>query len=441
MSDDVDDLLRRAMASLDRQVGSGYFDALPERTLARLDDPAIGEAPDDSGLKDIHDLASETRARLASRRAQGSPGARPGDDVVAASSASWQAIALPEAEAPPAVEARGGAGAGASPAQPGAAGAGLRSAAAPVVALASRTPPGRGPAGRAGRTAAVVGVALAAAAGAVLLVTARGADRAEPRAGVSAVATSAPSRESPRAPAANTAQPWAASAGSGAARSGAPPDPIGAATGAAAVAPAPAPSIPASKAAPGEDPGGSSRDALGKFVAPPAKPSVGKRSGAKGATDRPESRTEADLGAQEPAAGSSGAADQVARPDGGKPVAGGSGSGSEQPPLDQLIGEPDIPVKRPGKSKLGQTPLSVDDIKRGMTAIAARVQACRAGTVGAASLRVTVAASGQVTRVVVSGPFAGTPVATCIERAVAAARFPPWDGGARSFGYSYLLSD
>jgi hypothetical protein len=123
-------------------------------------------------------------------------------------------------------------------------------------------------------------------------------------------------------------------------------------------------------------------------------------------------------------------------------VAGaGSGSGSAPPPLDQLIGDPDGPVNRPVKSKLGQTPLSADDIKRGMAAVAARVQACRAGTVGTASLRVVVAASGQVTRVVVSGPFAGTPVATCVERAVAVARFPPWDGGARSFGYSYLLSD
>ncbi|HEX7843736.1 MAG TPA: hypothetical protein VF469_39955, partial [Kofleriaceae bacterium] len=40
MSDDVDDLLRRAMATLDHQVPPGYFDALPERTLARLEDPA-----------------------------------------------------------------------------------------------------------------------------------------------------------------------------------------------------------------------------------------------------------------------------------------------------------------------------------------------------------------------------------------------------------------
>jgi len=45
MADDVDDLLRRAMATLDRQIPPGYFDALPGRTLARLDDPAISDAP------------------------------------------------------------------------------------------------------------------------------------------------------------------------------------------------------------------------------------------------------------------------------------------------------------------------------------------------------------------------------------------------------------
>src|SRR4051812_7382192 len=52
MSDDLDELdaaLRRAMAALDREAPAGYFDALPERTLARLDDPAIGELPDEPG--------------------------------------------------------------------------------------------------------------------------------------------------------------------------------------------------------------------------------------------------------------------------------------------------------------------------------------------------------------------------------------------------------
>src|SRR3954469_25527000 len=52
MSDDLDELdaaLRRAMAALDGEAPAGYFDALPGRTLARLDDPAIDELPDEPG--------------------------------------------------------------------------------------------------------------------------------------------------------------------------------------------------------------------------------------------------------------------------------------------------------------------------------------------------------------------------------------------------------
>src|SRR5262249_31825470 len=47
MSDDLDELdaaLRRAMAALDGDAPAGYFEALPGRTLARLDDPVLGAA-------------------------------------------------------------------------------------------------------------------------------------------------------------------------------------------------------------------------------------------------------------------------------------------------------------------------------------------------------------------------------------------------------------
>lgn len=60
MSDDLDNLLRRAMSTLDREVPDGYFDALPDRTLARLD------APDE--------LARERAARA---RAQQGPSSEP----------------------------------------------------------------------------------------------------------------------------------------------------------------------------------------------------------------------------------------------------------------------------------------------------------------------------------------------------------------------------
>ena len=95
MPDDLDDLdavLRRTMASLDRQTPEGYFDALPARTLARLDEPAAGEPLEAPKLDDVRELASETRARLSAQR-----GAL--DDDVAASSAVWKAVALPVSSA------------------------------------------------------------------------------------------------------------------------------------------------------------------------------------------------------------------------------------------------------------------------------------------------------------------------------------------------------
>ena len=66
MSDDLDEIdaaLRRAMAALDGEAPAGYFEALPERTLARLDDPAIGELPDEPGRKRRREPASEPPVR------------------------------------------------------------------------------------------------------------------------------------------------------------------------------------------------------------------------------------------------------------------------------------------------------------------------------------------------------------------------------------------
>ncbi|HMG21880.1 MAG TPA: hypothetical protein VK607_11200, partial [Kofleriaceae bacterium] len=121
------------------------------------------------------------------------------------------------------------------------------------------------------------------------------------------------------------------------------------------------------------------------------------------------------------------------------PAAQHAGSG-ESEPLDPLIGEVGAKSKL-GRPRLDRTSLSADDIKRGMAAVAGEAQRCYAGTQGQALLRLTVAPSGVVQAVTVTGAFAGTPVAGCVERAVRAARFPPWGGRPQSFGYSYLLSD
>src|ERR1043165_1666356 len=96
--DPIDDVVLGAMKVLDDQVPSGYFDGLPNRTLARLEGsmqtssgssgtdrsksqptavvssaPADDAAPpkdrdEDSGLHDIRNLASSARMRISSRR-------------------------------------------------------------------------------------------------------------------------------------------------------------------------------------------------------------------------------------------------------------------------------------------------------------------------------------------------------------------------------------
>jgi hypothetical protein len=117
------------------------------------------------------------------------------------------------------------------------------------------------------------------------------------------------------------------------------------------------------------------------------------------------------------------------------------GSGAGEPSFDELLKEAGVDEHKPGKPKLDRAQLSSDDIKRGMNAVAAQAGACFDGTRGLATVRLSVAPSGKIQKVTVSGPFAGTAVGTCVERAVRSATFPPWDGAPQSFSYSYLLSE
>jgi hypothetical protein len=101
------------------------------------------------------------------------------------------------------------------------------------------------------------------------------------------------------------------------------------------------------------------------------------------------------------------------------------------PSLDDLLKEAgeDQP-KKAAKPVLANKALSGEDFKHGMSAIAARAQGCYKATQGMAQIKITVAPSGQVSKVSVTGQFAGK-----------AATFPPWDGGPQTFGYSYLLAE
>lgn len=450
MSDDLDDLLRRAMKTLDDQVPSGYFEGLPQRTLARLEDstmqttgsssasdrdrstgmpPMSAERPDhsaeakdreeNSGLHDIRSLASSTKQRLSSRRTTQTP-AMSEDDILASTSAGWKAVALPEpakmvslpelATLPSRTEieqkdkaARAAAKAEAKAEAKLAGPAAVADAAAPAVEV----PPGLSigsriaakQSGGAGKTIALVGLGLAAAAGAVFFLALDKGDTSTVRYEAKA-ATALPEMTAKQlpAPAPAAAEPPAAEA---------PP---------AEVAPA--------ATAPVEE--------------PPAEPEPAEKPAraakAKDPKDKVHKVEIRDTVATQPVAAAKPA--EPAKPE-AKPA-----DGEGEPSFDALLKEAGVSdVKKEAKPKLEKKSLSGADIKTGMGSVAGKAQACYQGTEGTASVKLTVAPSGAVEKVKVTGVFAGTPVAACVESAVKSATFPPWDGGPQSFGYSYLLAE
>ncbi|HEX2690903.1 MAG TPA: hypothetical protein VHN14_30025 [Kofleriaceae bacterium] len=406
MSDPVDDLdaldalIRRAMAILDHQIPEGTFDTLAARTLARLDDPGIGEP--------LGEAASAV-------------GEGPGpnqplrDDPPVSSAPAWTAVTWP---APTELEEASGQGdidelararalrearveRAHQPGDP----VRVPAAVPPVADQAEALSGGRAHARRrsivSGGVAggvAVVGLGLAAAVGAMVFVSTRDRAQVAPE-----LAQQAPDRA--RAGVAQTS-------------------PAG--TVAANGAPSSAPARPSEGVASGSAPGA---------AAPAVVPS----------------------GAGVTGQGNPG--DQVAE------IAGIAGDGKAEvaKPVPAVRAEPQLPVTKggaptsapyePKKQKRGPrkdarsdaTPdgsilLSRADIQRGMRAVAARAQACAAGTPDLAIVRLTVAPSGHVQKVTVIGRFAGTSVGSCVEHAVATATFPAWDGEPQSFEYEYVLS-
>lgn len=467
MSDDLDDLLRRAMKSLDDQVPPGYFDDFSSQTLARLADgssmhdeptdtplaasssdslaatppaatPPVAATPapapaepapvkpreereEDSGLHDIRNLASSQRMRISSKRSSrhSSPAIGVDDDVLASASGSWRAVALPEpakmvslpelSELPPAREVQEAEPAAARPApregKQKITEAATREAAAavespavtPIAAARAAKPakpakPAPAAGGRGGRNAliAIAGLGLAAAAGGVVFVSTQGQDKQaamEPSAPAQRVATPMPELRQvvPPAPAVIAA-----------------PEPAAAGAGSAAIEPKADAAAEKVKAAPPppERPGKSA----GKYV-----PNVVEDDPKSPAKPKPE--------------------EPKKQPDPG------------DPDFDKLLKEAGYQEKKTEGPKLEKKSLSGDDIKKSMNGVAAKVSACYDGQQGTASVRLTVAPTGQIQRVAVSGVFAGTPVGACVEAAVQGASFPPWDGGPQSVNYSYLLAE
>lgn len=457
MMDDIDDLLRHAMKTLDDQVPEGYFDALPSQiqgTLARSEDSSMqstgtternrdastGVPPmtkevreEDSGLHDIRSLASSTKARLSSRRSTQNP-VMSEDDILASSSAGWKAVALPEpakmislpelAELPNAkdvkdqdkaakrakaaeikAELRVGSSSASLPAIPATAVAAEAVASAPAASVAaiptigSRTAAKKPASNNRSRTIALVGMGLAAAAGVAIVVgmTNKSKDSAKPQ----TVAAAEPAAEYK-----STTKML-------------PPPP------------------PQAAAAPVETAAGSAT--IAQIAAPELPPETAKAAATRGAEKPGKAVHKVEVRDTSMTDNATKEKEKTLPKEEKKLKAEGSDG---EPSFDALLKEAGVSdPKKDTKPKLDKKSLSGGDIKTGMSAVAGKAAGCYQGTQGTATVKLTVSPSGQVAKVSVSGVFAGTPVAACVTAAVKSTSFPPWDGGPQSFGYSYLLSE
>lgn len=459
------------MTTLDDQVPPGYFDDLPGRTLARLDDGSVRDEPadailassssdaippaaaaeppvtappapapiiaaatataadepapaapappreDDSGLHDLRSLASSQRMRMMSSKRSSQNPIKSDDELLASASSSWKSIALPAAggslpdpsEPPPAQEVEKAAAPRDSKqkleavaevppparAEPVGKGAPRREAAAAVeppavIPISAAKAKPKAAAGKRGgaRTAliAAAGVGLVAAAGMVIVVSTQSkSDNAAMRAEPASPRASTPLPEIRRvqpAPAV-IAAPEAA----GSAMAIEPKlDPPAADRGTK-----PAPAV--------EKPGKSTGKYVPEVVDDPAPPTKTKR-------DEPKK----------------------------KPEPG-------DPDFDKLLKEAGYQEKKPEGPKLEKKSLSIDDIKKSMNGVSAQVAKCYDGQQGTAAVKLTVAPSGQIQTVAILGAFAGTKVGACVEAAVKAVVFSPWEGAPQSVNYSYLLAE
>ena len=469
-NDDIDDILRAAMKTLDGETPSGYFEDLPKRTLARLEGSSMDlrqttsdsessnhEMPmtdsgkvrdEDSGLHDIRNLAATSRSRMSSRRIGTTPPSVD-EDILASASGSWKSIALPEparmislpelAELPErqsksdlkAQKLAAKAEAKVRKSRP----SGEMQApelVAPIVAIApelkaeapvhldeptSETAKGAvsaavGTAKGAASIASVTpmigariaakeksnkglliglaGIGLAAAAGVAIYLGTRGGDD----------------------------KPKAAALDDGLRAKTEPTKPT-----AAPIEPAPAPAV--AKEEPKEEPKVVEPDPVpvepptNAKTVKPAKPAVGKK---------PEKTK---LEVQDPGNG----VKPVVKKDEPKKEPPKEGD----PDFEQLLKDSGYQKKDNDKPKLEKKSLAAGDFKAGMAGVSGAAQGCYKGTQGTAMVKLTIAPSGKVSKVSVSG--VGAAEAACVQAAVQGASFPAWDGGPQSFNYSYLLAN
>jgi hypothetical protein len=448
MPDDLDDLIRGAMKTLDEQVPSGYFEALPNQTLARLEGSSMQhgssgttdtnprdamvpppvdavvqakETDEDSGLHDIRNLAQSTKQRLSSRRITNSPVGND-DDVLASSSGSFRNIALPQpaamvslpelADLPSKQEVIAADKKAAKAAKAEKKAVAIEEVATPVVEeRAAFSLPSQQNKKSKAPLFAVLGLGVAAAAGGVIYMQMQKSEnKAAPAvAQIDNTQSIAPAKAAapeptvaPIEPPAKTEEELKAEAELEKAKADALAAEQAAAAAAANEQKVEAPKV-ATKAAPHEKKGKASVEA------------------------KPEKTVETK-------------ATDTKKPDTKAATTTGAG-GEAEPSFDALLKEAGVADKKEKKPVLEKKSLTADDFKKGMAAVTDKAQACYKGTQGTATVKLTIAPNGSISKVSVGGAFAGKPEAACVAAAVKGATFPPWDGGPQSFTYAYMLSD
>lgn len=112
--------------------------------------------------------------------------------------------------------------------------------------------------------------------------------------------------------------------------------------------------------------------------------------------------------------------------------------------VDDLLKEAGVNVAvKETKPTLDKKELTRDDIASVMKSRTGSAQAClgKTGVSGTVGVKLSVAPSGKVTKATATGPLAGTPTGDCVVNAVNSATFPAWDGRPTTVIYSYLLSE
>jgi len=114
--------------------------------------------------------------------------------------------------------------------------------------------------------------------------------------------------------------------------------------------------------------------------------------------------------------------------------------------LDSALGgkpaKPAAAAPKPAAAPTASLPSmpAKEDVLGAMKGVTPRVQSCGNGQSGVAMAKITVAgATGRVTNVDVSGQFAGTPVAACVTREVAKAKFPKFSQSTFSIAYPFKI--